>query len=56
MSGSLPNHLHLEWTVRAMETGKHVLCEKPLCLGSADVVTLSGVRDRTGRHIEEAFG
>src|SRR4051812_16872015 len=52
----LPNDLHLEWATRAMEAGKHVLCEKPLCLRSTDVATLCAVRDRTGRHIEEAFG
>ncbi|MGK5112234.1 Gfo/Idh/MocA family protein [Geodermatophilus sp. CPCC 205506] len=52
----LPNDLHVEWAVRAMEAGKHVLCEKPLCLRASDVAVLRGVRDRTGRHIEEAFG
>jgi predicted dehydrogenase len=52
----LPNDLHLEWATRAMEEGKHVLCEKPLCLRSMDVASLCEVRDRTGRHIEEAFG
>ncbi len=51
----LPNHMHLEWSVRALEAGKHVLCEKPLCLAAADVATLRAARDRTGRHIEEAF-
>lgn len=51
----LPNHMHVEWSVRALEAGKHVLCEKPLCLSSADVLKLQAARDRTGRHIEEAF-
>jgi predicted dehydrogenase len=51
----VPNHLHVEWSVRALEAGKHVLCEKPLCLSAADVVTLLAARDRSGRHIEEAF-
>jgi predicted dehydrogenase len=51
----LPNHLHVEWSVRALEAGKHVLCEKPLCLTAQEVKTLIAARDRTGRHIEEAF-
>ena len=51
----VPNHLHLEWSIRALEAGKHVLCEKPLCLTAADVVTLQAARDRSGRYIEEAF-
>ena len=51
----LPNQLHLEWSARAMEAGKHVLCEKPLCLNAGDVARLCAIRDRTGRHIEEAF-
>jgi predicted dehydrogenase len=51
----LPNTLHLEWCERALEAGKHVLCEKPLCLASKDVERLILARDRSGRHIEEAF-
>lgn len=51
----LPNQLHFEWSVRALEAGKHVLCEKPLCLTSLEVQELCAVRDRTGKHIEEAF-
>jgi predicted dehydrogenase len=51
----LPNQLHFEWSVRALEAGKHVLCEKPLCLRADQVSELCAVRDRTGRHIEEAF-
>lgn len=52
----LPNQLHFEWSVRALEAGKHVLCEKPLCLHSRDVERLCAVRHATGRYIEEAFG
>ncbi len=51
----LPNHLHVAWSVRALEAGKHVLCEKPLCLTAAEAATLIAARDRTGRHVEEAF-
>jgi predicted dehydrogenase len=51
----LPNHLHCEWAVRAMEAGKHVLCEKPLSLSTAEIDQLRQVRDRTGQHIEEAY-
>jgi predicted dehydrogenase len=52
----LPNQLHFDWCVRALEAGKHVLCEKPLCLTANQVAHLCAIRDRTGRHIEEAFG
>ncbi|WP_157900323.1 Gfo/Idh/MocA family protein [Rhodoferax koreense] len=52
----LPNQLHFEWSVRALEAGKHVLCEKPLCLTADQVQQLCEVRDRTGKHIEEGFG
>jgi predicted dehydrogenase len=51
----LPNHLHFEWSVRALEAGKHVLCEKPLCLTSDEVRRLKEAGDRTGMRIEEAL-
>jgi predicted dehydrogenase len=51
----LPNHLHVEWSVRAAERGKHVLCEKPIALSAADARRLLPVRDRTGVQIAEAF-
>ncbi len=52
---ALPNHLHVPWTVRAVEAGKHVLCEKPIGLDQADVQTLIAARERTRRRIQEAF-
>jgi predicted dehydrogenase len=51
----LPNHLHVPWTVKAAEAGKHVLCEKPISLTAAEAETLLEVRDRTGVTIGEAF-
>ncbi len=51
----LPNHLHVPWTIRAAEAGKHVLCEKPISLTMAEAVTLLDVRQRTGVKIGEAF-
>jgi predicted dehydrogenase len=51
----LPNHLHVPWTIRAAERGKHVLCEKPLALSAPEAHELIAVRERTGVHIGEAF-
>jgi predicted dehydrogenase len=51
----LPNHLHVPWSERAAEAGKHVLCEKPVGMDAADVEKLIAVRDRTGVVIGEAF-
>ena len=51
----LPNHLHVPWTIRAAEAGKHVLCEKPIALNAAEASQLIAVRDRTGVLIQEAF-
>lgn len=51
----LPNHLHVPWSIRAAEAGKHVLCEKPIGLSVAEARELMAVRDRTGVQIGEAF-
>jgi predicted dehydrogenase len=51
----LPNHLHVPWSVKAAEAGKHVLCEKPISLTVAEAKSLLAVRDRTGVKIGEAF-
>ena len=51
----LPNQLHLRWSLAALRSGKAVLCEKPLCLTSAEVRELIAARDETGGLIEEAL-
>lgn len=51
----LPNHLHMEWTLRAAEAGKHVLCEKPLALTSADASQMVAGCAAAGVMLLEAF-
>ena len=51
----LPNHLHVPWTIRALEAGKHVLCEKPIALDTEEARTLLAARDRSGLIVAEAF-
>jgi predicted dehydrogenase len=51
----LPNHLHVPWSIRAAEAGKHVLCEKPVALDAAEARTLLAAQARTGVKIGEAF-
>ena len=51
----LPNHLHVPWSIKAAEAGKHVLCEKPISLSVKEAKTLLAARDRTGVKIGEAF-
>jgi predicted dehydrogenase len=51
----LPNQLHVPWSIRAAEAGKHVLCEKPLSMTVAEARTLLAVQERTGVTIGEAF-
>jgi len=51
----LPNHLHLEWTLKALAAGKHVLCEKPLCLKADDFDAVIAARDASGFLAAEAY-
>ena len=52
---SLPNTLHCEWSIRAVEAGKHVLCEKPLSRHPADVEEAFDAAERADRLLTEAF-
>jgi predicted dehydrogenase len=51
----LPNHLHAPWTIRALECGKHVLCEKPFALTLAEVDQMTAVARERGLALAEAF-
>lgn len=52
---SLPNGMHVDWTVRALEAGKHVLCEKPLDRRPEQVARAFDVAERAGLVLSEAF-
>src|SRR5208283_3013330 len=51
----LPNELHVPWTLKAMEAGKAVLCEKPIALNANEARLLIEARERSGRLVAEAF-
>lgn len=51
----LPNHLHAEWSIKVMQAGKHVLCEKPFALTLAEVDEMTAVSQQTGMVLAEAF-
>jgi len=51
----LPNSLHVEWTLKALAAGKHVLCEKPIAMQAGDFDRLIAARDAAGRLAAEAF-
>ena len=52
---SLPNTLHAEWSIKALEAGKHVLCEKPFTRHPEEVEAAFDAADRNGRLLSEAF-
>jgi predicted dehydrogenase len=51
----LPNHLHVEWTLKALAAGKHVLCEKPMAMKEADFDVIIAARDASGLLAAEAY-
>src|SRR5947209_365303 len=51
----LPNHLHVPWSIRAADAGKHVLCEKPIAMSAAETSLLIQARNRNKVKIGEAF-
>lgn len=51
----LPNSEHVAWTMRCLEAGKHVLCEKPIALAAAEIDGLIAARNRAGKLAAEAF-
>src|SRR3954451_15934088 len=52
---SLPNTMHCEWSIKALEAGKHVLCEKPMSRHTEEVVAAFDAADRAGKLLSEAF-
>ncbi len=51
----LPNHMHVDWTAKAMKAGKHVLCEKPLFIDQKDAAGLIKLRNELKVKVGEAF-
>jgi predicted dehydrogenase len=51
----LPNHLHVEWVIKSLEAGKHVLCEKPMCLSSEEFERIQATSKAAGKCVMEAF-
>jgi len=52
---SLPNHLHTEWIIKALASGKHVLCEKPMCMTMAELDRVEQAIKKSGLFVMEGF-
>ena len=51
----LPNHLHVPWSIKAMQADKHVICEKPIALNRGELQQLEDAAEATGRYVYEGF-
>lgn len=51
----LPNHLHVDWTIKALGAGKHVLCEKPITLHASEFDRIEAAAKKAGKFAAEAF-
>lgn len=51
----LPNNLHVEWTIKAVKAGKHVLTEKPIVMKASEIDALIAARDASGLMVTEAY-
>ena len=52
---SLPNHLHAEWTIKAAQAGKHILCEKPFALSLTEALGMAAAAEQSGVYLTEAM-
>ena len=51
----LPNHLHAEWSIKALNAGKHVLCEKPMALSLSEIAAVEKAANVSNCYFQEAF-
>ena len=51
----LPNHLHVEWAIKSLQAGKHVLCEKPFASNTKEALEMARAANETGKVLSEGF-